>query len=433
MSRIFFFLLALFSASSQAFQLSDAMIDAEVIKVNNVVSADANSIKVNVTAKGFKASAPYFQTTATVPKPTFMGFVKGNMKSIAKRSPYYLAWAASIAAAGWAIDELTGEVKKPLKDYIVGYYWASYNGALYIQGSAKSTASQSCTSAATSEGFDSDSIFEAGNPNKCLLKRAGNFAGYFTVYKIKCDTQGAVADSCKGISTPITAVTDEDLYLSHVNQMLKDPTLAADAFMQPGSFSYPYPQLFPTPLKYIPGVSEADYPLLDCYFSGKLQTANPSAPCYAVQTVYDRISALGEKVKVSVSSGGQVEQANEDLKQPLTQAQLEESLNKLSGADVSKVTDDASKIYDSGFKQLNDSLVANTLPSMPDLVPLPQFQTGSCRSFTINFSLAGVNVTKLFPGESGCAQFEKLKQFLGWFMSISVVIALTFAALREAN
>ena len=228
-------------------------------------------------------------------------------------------------------------------------------------------------------------------------------------------------------------VPEKTLYDSFASHMLSDPVSASQAFMQPGVNPYPYPQLFPNPLKYIPGVSEADYPLLDCYFKGNLQSTNPGGACYATQVETDRIKALGDKIKVTTGTGGQIDQANDELSKPLTQAQLEESLNKLSGADVNKVTDDASKIYDSGFKQLNDSLVANTLPGMPDLIPLPQFQTGSCRSITLQFSFAGRNVTKQFPGDLGCVQLEKMKEFLGWLMAIAVSIGLIFAALREAN
>lgn len=436
MSRIIFFLLALFSPLSHAFQLSDAMIDAEVVKVNSVVSVDSNGIKVNVTGKGFKASAPYFNTTTVVPKPTFMSFVKGNMKSLVRKSPYYIGWAAAMAAAGWAIDELTGEVKTTVK---IGKGTCTQN---YVPPRYNVTVEECIKGSPTISGpgaiWDYKSHSVSYGPFPPVLNQA-------TVFTVKITPKGNPNASESATSSfkvdfvlnsektePVT-VGDAQLYDSFAQHMLSNPSLSPNAFMSDGPYPYPYPQLFPNPLKYIPGVSEADYPLLDCYFKGTLQSTNPGGACYATQAETDRITALGNQIKVTTGTGGQIEEANDQLSKPLTQAQLEESLNKLGGADVNKVTDDASKIYDSGFKQLNDSIVANTLPGMPDLIPLPQFQTGSCRSITFQFSFAGKSVTKQFPGDLGCVQLEKMKEFLGWLMAIAVTIGLMFAALREAN
>lgn len=436
MFKYLLFFLTLLTAQAHSFTLSDAMIDAEIRKVNGFVSADSNGIKVNVTGKGYAASAPYFQTTTTVPKPTFMSFVKGNMKSLVRKSPYYIAWAGAIAAAGWAIDELTGQVKTTVK---IGKGTCTQN---YLPTRYDVTPEECIKGSPTISGpsaiWEYKSHWVSYGPFPPVLNQA-------TVFTVKIYPKGNpdasesatssfkvnfVLNSEKTESVP---VADEQLYDSFAQHMTANPTIAPSAFMTTGTYPYPEPQLFPNPLKNIPGVSEADYPALDCYFKGNLQSSNPGGACYVTESEYQRISALGEKIKKGETVEGQISSANDKLKDPLTQAQLEETLNKLGDIGTDGVTDDASKIYDEGFKQLNESILADALPGMPELVPLPQFQTGSCRSLTLNFSFAGQNITKEFPGKAGCEQIEKMKEFLGWFLAVMVVMTLIFTALKEAN
>ncbi|WP_421224920.1 hypothetical protein [Aeromonas enteropelogenes] len=424
MFKYLLFFLTLLTAQAHSFTLSDAMIDAEIRKVNGFVSADSNGIKVDVTGKGYSASSPYFRTTTTVPKPTFMGFVKGNMKSLVKKSPYYIAWAATIGAAGWAIDELTGQITGTAVIKKGSCY-----GEIWMISFPTHTTKQDCLQSML--GFVNVPLDYYNHPVfredektivwSCLRPGAPSYGVCISWQEKSTETQ------------PNTPISEAQLYDSIAQHMTANPDIAPSAFMSPGTFPYPYPQLFPNPLKYIPGISEADYPALDCYFKGNLQSSNPGGACYVTESEYQRISEIGEKIKNSQSTDGQISGSNEQLKDPLTQAQLEETLNKLGDIGTDGVTDDASKIYDEGFKQLNESILADALPGMPELVPLPQFQTGSCRSLTLNFSFAGQNITKEFPGKAGCEQIEKMKEFLGWFLAVMVVMTLIFTALKEAN
>ena len=107
-------------------------------------------------------------------------------------------------------------------------------------------------------------------------------------------------------------------------------------------------------------------------------------------------------------------------------------MNKLKDIDTSGVTKDATLIYDEGFKQLNDSIAANVLPSMPELVGLPQVPTGSCQSLNLSFTFFGKTVNKQFPG-SFCPLLDEMKDFLGWLLAFGVFCTLIFTALRESN
>jgi hypothetical protein len=426
MSRIFFFLLTLFSASSSAFTTLDPyMVDAEVRRVNEFISVDGNNVKVNITGKGYGANQPYFNKTVTIPKANFLSWVKANLKNLMKINPWWIAWAAAMAAAGWAFDALLGQMTHTLavKYGQCRYGSINYGDSVTLEACAKSIIPPQIGTYVSYTHF--------GGPNPPLL---GQLSEFFSNYKTSSgyNSQRLFSFQPKSSQVEIKPVPDDVLLDNIFPEMMANPKVAAQAMTAPGG--YPYGDLFKNvDLKYIPGVSEADYPALDCYFRGALQSSNAAGACYATEAEYQRVKQIAEQIKAHATPGGATNELNDQLKDPLTQAQFEESLNKLKDSDVSKVTDDASKIYDDGFKQLNDSLVANTLPSMPDLIPLPQFQTGSCRSITFQFSFAGRNVTKQFPGDLGCVQLEKMKEFLGWLMAIAVSIGLIFAALREAN
>lgn len=447
MSRIFFFLLALFSASSSAFTTLDPyMVDAEVRRVNNFVSVDGDSVKVNVMGKGYGANQPYFNKTVSIPRTKFLSWVRANLKNLIKINPWWIAFAAAMAAAGWAFDALLNQFtsispdKKPHPNspFASCFMGANIGGTDYQFPHSPITYS-SCLAAAAAHKVKfkplGSFVCQPSSSGICYLKGEYTFTfsnGSSTVLPTYLQMHKDPNNPPVFLENQPEPVSDTSMLDSIFSNFLSNPTAAAQAMTAPGG--YPYDDLFKnSDLKYIPGISEADYPALDCYFRGVLQTSNPGGACYATETEYQRIKQMAEQLKAGATPGGQADAMNDKLKDPLTQTQFEESLNKLSGADVNKVTDDASKIYDTGFKQLNDSILANTLPGMPDLIPLPQFQTGSCRSITLQFSFAGKNVTKQFPGDLGCVQLEKMKEFLGWLMAIAVTIGLMFAALREAN
>lgn len=428
MSRFFFFLLALFSASSQAFTTLDPyMVPAEIRQVGDFISADGNNIKVNVIGKGYGANQPYFTRAVTIPKSQFLSWLRANLKNLMKINPWWIAFAAFLAAADWAFDAILGMYVKPVNNFVRGLCHPQMIAMTTAECIAVSKNQLGGTEFATYGAWYKNTV---DFPNSSIYsiafqwKRPGSSS--FSYGKVNMAAQ---ADSFQTVSQPMT---DQQLLDNFVAQMLKQPSQAAQALSSPNG--YPYDDLFKgVDMKYIPGISEADYPALDCYFRGALQTSNAGAACYATETEYQRIKQMAEQIKAAATPGGAADALNDKLKDPLTQAQLEESLNKLSDADVSGVTTDAADIYDEGYKQLSDSIVGNTLPGMPDISPLPQFETGSCRSITLNFSLAGQHITKEFPGKTGCEQFEKLKEFMGWLLAMGVIFTLTFTALREAN
>lgn len=106
---------AIFAISSgnvaNAFQIGDFFQNAEVIEPIPLRSL-MTLIKVSTTIKSYAANAPYAIKTVDVPKASFMSHVKTNLKGAVKKNAWYAAWFASMAAAGWAIDELTGQMSQ---------------------------------------------------------------------------------------------------------------------------------------------------------------------------------------------------------------------------------------------------------------------------------------------------------------------------------
>lgn len=427
MSRIIVFLLALFSPLSHAFTTLDPyMVDAEVRKVNNFVSVDGDTVKVNVMGKGYGANQPYFNKTVSIPKSNFLSWLKANLKNLMKINPWWIAFSAAMAAAGWAFDELLNQYTKPVNTLKRGYCIPTFSLTSTTQCVDEYKTARGPISDFKTSGSWYRNTSEYPNQDVYSLSAS---------WKNSNGTSGSgrvsIMIAPNSFESEAQPVSDTAMLDSIFARFMSDPVAAAQAMTAPGD--YPYDDLFKgTDLKYIPGISEADYPALDCYLRGALQTSNPAAGCYATETEYQRIKQMAEQLQAGVTPGGVADSLNDTLKDPLTQAQLEESMNKLKDIDTSGVTKDATLIYDEGFKQLNDSIAANVLPSMPELVGLPQVPTGSCQSLNLSFTFFGKTVNKQFPG-SFCPLLDEMKDFLGWLLAFGVFCTLIFTALRESN
>ncbi|MDM5062665.1 hypothetical protein OB934_07665 [Aeromonas salmonicida] len=308
--------------------LADLYIPAQVTSVGSYVSADSTAIKVNTLVKGFASNDPYFPKVVSVPKAGFFSFARANMGSLLKANAW---WVAFSIAAGYIMTD-DGPV-------IVGnYYDASKyfdrgncnNGTLLnsnlseceartqqVHGSAFkkwiSPGWYQCSGTTYQSGFCGGSI----NPVKFYRQfQKDSSTGYAAIMLFPSGTQ---------LDPPTQPVPDARLESDFLTVCAANPLYCADAFQDPQGV--PYPELFPN-TTYLPNVNPADEPFLNCYFSGQLQTSNPSASCYATQDTYDRIKALADALIASQTPEGQASAANATLKDPLTQRQLEETLKK---------------------------------------------------------------------------------------------------------
>lgn len=432
-------ILFLFASAAYSFSLSSLIKQAEVIKANAVISANSTAIKVSTTIKGFAANDPYFVKNIDVPKASFMSHVKGNISSLAKRNAWYAAWFATMAAAGWAIDELKGQV---INNKIVytgqcgtnsgTFYNLSFDQCLakVLDGDTLKNVSLQSGPSTHQVGKTSVYLVYSCAPSRPDICYGGRSLSYTPQVK-----QGEVSEP----------VPDDALYDSLVSHMLQDPQAAAQAFMVPDAWPYPYPQIFPDEVPYIPGVADSDQEALDWYYKGLLQSTNPNAPYYVSPERYQQIATLANQLQQGTTPEGQANEQNNNLKNPLTQAQLEETLKKRDieqkkeAEEISKTnTKPISDAYkDSKLKEEYDKLRERvTDPSkLPQLPPLPaQAQIDlptykQCQTITMNF----FNGVLTFPNPDQCQKLEQVKTGLGYLMYVLTALGLIMELLRRVE
>ncbi|WP_429212616.1 hypothetical protein [Aeromonas veronii] len=378
--------------SASALQIGDFFQNAEVIKANSVKVVNDALIKVNTTIKGYAANAPYAIKTVDVPKASFMSHVKTNMKGLVKKNAWYAAWFATMAAAGWAIDELTGEMSRPVKKLLGRCYFTTawdfgvLSPSACISAFEKYAAFDKRKVTGISSQSETSIVWETNTP-------AGN-------------SKGSLYFEIKVNETTVEPVADDAIYESLAAEMMKDPVAAAQAFMVPDAWPYPYPHIFPDPVKYIPGVSEADEALLDALIKGQLQTTNPNAANYVTPEKLQQLQQLLSQLQQGITPEGSVGSANDKLKEPLTQAQLEETMRKEKEAEAKADQEAATKAQEAlkpaegALDKLSEEKTwleekikeaANQAPPTSSPI-LPQWvwPVGNCKPFPFTFTISGL-------------------------------------------
>lgn len=423
---------AIFAISSgnvvNAFQIGDFYQNAEVIKANSVKIVNDSLIKVSATIKGYAANAPYAIKTVDVPKPTFMSHVKTNMKGLVKKNAWYAAWFATMTAAGWAIDELTGQVTAPSIIKTGNCYGGPWQISLPVQ-----VKKEDCTKLMTEfvhlgSGYQYPVFKETSTYTiwSCMKSGAPSYSDCISWEHKKTET------------IPSAPVTDDAIYQSLVAEMLKDPVAAAQAFMVPDAWPYPYPHIFPDPVKYIPGVSETDEQLLDALIKGQLQTTNPAAANYVTPEKLQQLQQLLAQLQQGITPEGQAGAANDKLKDALTQAQLEETIKKEKAAEEKAIKDALGEkpSFDKLTEPL-DKFVENVNKTPQDEInPLPQNTfgiagSGTCYKIEKPISIMGVTVNMSTRSFCDAYYYPYFLPILTWFFYIATGIYIWFS-LRDA-
>lgn len=440
---------AIFAISSgnvaNALQIGDFFQNAEVIKANSVKVVNESLIKVNTTIKGYSANSPYAIKTIDVPKATFMSHVRNNLSSLTKRNAWYAGWFATVGAAGWAIDELHNQmVSVPVntsKDKI--YCWGSVGGpyGMGCSHNPKDTAINQCKMGGARTCGDVISVSPVTNRPGSYIYQINTSQGQmgFQVNPFTCSPTSAepYASFCAS-ELPKEAVSDAALYESLAAEMLKDPKAAAQAFMVPDAWPYPYPHLFPDPVKYIPGVSEADEQLLDALIKGQLQTTNPSAANYVTPEKLQQLQNMLSQLQQGLTPEGQVGSANDKLKDALTQAQLEETIKKEKEKEEKAVKDALGEkpSFDKLTEPL-DKFVDNVNKTPQDEInPLPQNTfgiagSGTCYLIQKPISIMGVTVDMSTRSFCEAYYYPYFLPILTWFFYIATGLYIWFS-LRDA-
>lgn len=449
--------LILFATSVAAMSFSSIIKQAEVIKVNAVTAATNSAITVSTTIRGFAANDPYQIKKLDIPKATYMTRFKagmgetGGLKGLMKRNAWYAGWLATMAAAGWAIDELTDQVTQKNPNLYKGYVWRGISGPYFsdpigaVEWHCKYYyGSPTCHDYSVTSVLDID-----GKPYQYLgtYHFDPNQSGQAYVSRYNCSevSNPSQYPSCGADYNPVQDVSDGALYDSLVTAMLQDPEKAAQAFMVPDAWPYPYPQIFPETVPYVPGVAESDEEALNWYLQGLAQSTDPNAAYYVAPDRLQQIAALAQQLQQAQSPEGQAEALNDNLKNPLTQSQLEETLKKrdaankkeadeISATDKKPITD---AYKDSGTKDEFDKLKERvTDPTkLPQLPPLPAVNQidlpihTPCRTITMNM----FNAVLTFPNPDQCTKLEQVKTGLGYLLYVLTALGIVFELYRRVE
>lgn len=432
------------SNNAYASALSDFIKQAEVIKVNAFNSATSTAIKVTTTIRGFAANDPYQIKSLDIPKTTYMTRLKagmgetGGFKGLVKRNAWYAAWFATMAAAGWAIDELTNEVTRPVKVTKYTGKVGQFNNPTYLGGTyslpdAVSKVIGECTSSGGTF-CTSDSVL--------TLKSSPSTYTFTINYKVNNLSYSKKIDYyVLTINDEIVSsepVPDDSIYDSIISKMLADPQSAAQAFMVPDPYPYPYPNIFPSQIPYIPGVLESDEQALDWYFKGLLQSTNPNAPYYVTPERYQQIAAMAQQLQQGQTPQGQVDALNNQLKNPLTQKQLEESLKKEREAQDKATKDalgekpnldtllDPYKAFEQDVKSTPNNQV-NQLPSNTFSIG----GSGQCYTFDKSYSIMGATWTLSTRQFCDAYYYPYFLPILTWFFYCCTGLYIWFS-IRDA-
>lgn len=375
-----------------------------------------------------------------------MSHVKGNIKTLTKRNAWYAAWFATMAAAGWAIDELHNQVNSTTNTVTVGNVQCYAINGYYVgivQGPSGCQAKIIQAYGASNISFRDPVPEPTPEQYACLLNASCNSA----IVRFKFyNSTGSPFDGSYIIPSPSSIqvgtqtkpVTDDALYDSLVPFMLQDPKAAAQAFMVPDPYPYPYPHIFPDPIEYIPGVSQSDQELLDALIKGHLQTTNPSAANYVTPEKYAELQATLTRLQQGLSPEAIVGELNDKLKEPITQAQLEETLKKEKEAEAKADQEAATKAQealapsesaldklsqDNTWLEQQITDAANASPPTMGL-GLPQWvwPSGRCQPFPFTFTVGDLSAKADDKGTFCTFYNDVAHPLIYWFINLLVAL-----------
>ena len=416
-------------------------VQGNVYRVVEFAGADSNEIRLSTVVKGAAANEPYAARVVPIKQSRFASWFKPNIGSLIKSNLWWMGFVAIVESAGWAIEELQGQVQvvKAPAGYVPGKYWCivSHMGQFGYCGPTAFLAAETHLKAHVSVykgDIQCDAPIGTGWVDCSYLSKDVDYRRSFSVAPVTCGSSNPEG-MCGDPSTIYQPVPDADVQAMINSQLALDPAHAATAFTDPAT-GKGYADLF-DPVPYIPGLSAADEALVNCFISGQLQLVNSQAACYvATQAEYDRVKQQAEALAAGKTPEAAADALNSEIKQPLTQTQYEETNKKYSDAvaDVtaalgSQAESDVSEIEDH-FNELDGIIsdLPNTALPAPAHMTVPQYV--DCQQIHLS---DGNGHDLDFPSPSQCAKIETFKQGFGYFLAISVVFLLSMQLLTRPH
>ncbi|WP_027854999.1 hypothetical protein [Marinobacterium litorale] len=384
--------------------------------------------------KGYFEADYHFQKKWAADDPNFPGktaYVKkrlrvpkrGNPLSWVKKNPLEIAVTAAVFAAGWSIDELTGQVVRPAG---TASYWAnSYYETRGQTWFCQATTIEGCAAVLPSSNnvlARNVSIVEQGDPSS-------NTPGLIRFYVAEWGTWHDIVVNFEPCTDPVGAqycaqqtgvevVPDQEVWeivdavadeatQTQLRPWVTDPNgnpyiypEVADAQDEvrvgvPGAAALPEAAIVNNPLEGqglgIDGMPVEESP------TPEVETETP----FELPTDYAREQTLQEAKTQLEESKGFLQELKETL---------------VDGKDIPEEPDIiGDSPADEAYKNLTDEF--DTLPDMPDLGINPDvgFQSsGTCETITFNWDGASV----VFPSTSQCSKLQTAQDMLGWFIYV---------------
>ncbi len=395
----------------------------------------AESVAIGVIAKGFAANDPYVRTTATIGRARLAQNMATSLRG--PRWVGLVALMAAFAGLGWAYDEDIGLFREE----------QSLPHEALCAVNAQMIPPDQCVLAAFGKGS------KIGVWTQPKVVACGNFPGACaaaqTVYQQYYCYNGfspAGSGSCVGSPSTVIRYVDagevlkiqipaSEIEAKGLPQLAASPNTLGDMFAGANpdmlnklldGATVPYNATNPTPEM---------AQLKSDYRNGLLQSLDPNAAHYVTPEQLKQVQDLVAAEDAANTDDGTIDALNEKMKQPLTQAQYEETNKKYSDA-VDAVTntlpnnDADSESIDDSFNKLDGIItdIPNTSLPSPAHIQLPHYT----ECMTLNLT-DGKGRELVFPSSSQCEKINQMKTLIGYFLAGLVAMGLIWQLLTRPH
>lgn len=419
--NLFLSAVLVFTITVAAIQQSHAVLPALVYAVaRQAVVMTAESITIGVIAKGFAANDPYVRTTATLPRSQFargLSQLRGRWAGLG-------TLLAAVASLGWMYEDDIGfyiPKGSPFKGYCLVDHSAIDYDSCILAAFGSSLAYE--VSPLQSDAYGGQFVYLCPNG---VSSGGGSCNNGFGVLFY-------VTGPSETVKLPVTEsqINEQALPLiaaspNTLGDMLAGLTQSQLADLFDGA-TVPYNPTNPSPEM---AQLKADYR------NGLLQAVDPNAAHYVTPELLKQIQDLVAAEDAANTDDGTVEALNEKMKQPITQAQYEET-NKKYADSIDSVTAALGASGESDYSDMDDHFnkldgiitdLPNTSLPAPADISVPQYV--DCQQLTLS---DGNGHELVFPSPSQCAKIETFKQGFGYFLALSVVFLLGMQLLTRPH
>lgn len=407
-----------FAVSAASIQQAHALVPVIIYSVARQAAVmTAESVALDVIARGAASTDPYVRTTATMGRKTFasrLAALRGTRWAGAGK----LALALGVALGLDVLydPELGFYQNIPYKPDTQGRCLFAYGFDGTLDQCLKQYAEYGVTGVSRVETNENDSFY-------FFRYKSGSEALKFIVYgahPVPVElplTQEQVEQALPAL------LTNPDLTMGDYLEGLSQPQLAK---LFEGA-EIPYNPTSPTP--------QLEKWKND-YRQGLLQSTDPDADNYVTPEQLQQVKDLVAAEDLAKTDDGIITDLNQQIKQPITQAQYEETNKKYSDA-VADVTASLNSENDSDYSDMDDKFseldgiitdLPNTSLPAPADISVPQYV--DCQQIHLS---DGNGHDLDFPSPSQCAKIETFKEGFGYFLAISVVFLLGMQLLTRPH